>query len=151
MLCWLSLFWIICTTTLHFFFHSILFPSVASPVYQHTFMERNQRIQSPKDLPQFTFCHDVQFQHRLIVNLEPQRWTRHWPSAPKQEMNHNTWFLYLTNLFDQIEVFYQLFFSLCHFIYHLCDTKLHKSLANAGDEKNSKVCVKNIRISSNVI
>lgn len=32
-------------------------------------MERNERVQSPKDLSKLTLCHDVQLQHGLIVYL----------------------------------------------------------------------------------
>lgn len=32
-------------------------------------MERYERVQSAKDLPKFTLCHDVQLQHGLIVHL----------------------------------------------------------------------------------
>lgn len=32
-------------------------------------MERNERVQSPKDLSKLTLRHDFQLQHGLIVNL----------------------------------------------------------------------------------
>lgn len=32
-------------------------------------MERNERVQSTKDLSKLTLCHDVQLQHGLIVHL----------------------------------------------------------------------------------
>lgn len=32
-------------------------------------MERNERVQSTKDLSKLTLCHDVQLQHGLIVYL----------------------------------------------------------------------------------
>lgn len=34
-----------------------------------TLMERNKRVQCAEDLSKFTLCHDVQFQHGLIVHL----------------------------------------------------------------------------------
>lgn len=34
-----------------------------------TFMERNESVQSAKDLSKLTLCQDVQLQHGLIVHL----------------------------------------------------------------------------------
>lgn len=47
-------------------------------------MERNERVQSPKDLSQLTLCHDVQLQHGLIVYLAAHT---EWKAKEKNKPN----------------------------------------------------------------